>query len=119
MLLIVYISLIIYQGNPLERYPSACDKIPTLKVLQMDEKEELQQQQHLDILDHASKPENDGEKCEAGIEIHSDDRDSGLGSSLDETANREVSKHSQIYSCLLYTSPSPRDRQKSRMPSSA
>ena len=25
----------------------------------------------------------------------------------------------QIYACLLYTSPSPRDRQKSRMPSSA
>ena len=24
-----------------------------------------------------------------------------------------------IFSCLLYTSPSPRDRQKSRMPSSA
>ena len=24
-----------------------------------------------------------------------------------------------IYFCLLYTSPSPRDRQKSRMPSSA
>ena len=29
-----------------------------------------------------------------------------------------VTKHS-IHSCLLYTSPSPRDRQKSRMPSSA
>ena len=26
---------------------------------------------------------------------------------------------SRAYSCLLYTSPSPRDRQKSRMPSSA
>ena len=26
---------------------------------------------------------------------------------------------SQCYVCLLYTSPSPRDRQKSRMPSSA
>ena len=26
---------------------------------------------------------------------------------------------SQIMNCLLYTSPSPRDRQKSRMPSSA
>eukprot|EP00828_Plagiopyla_frontata_P014004 TRINITY_DN1848_c0_g1_i2.p4 TRINITY_DN1848_c0_g1~~TRINITY_DN1848_c0_g1_i2.p4 ORF type:complete len:150 (+),score=28.52 TRINITY_DN1848_c0_g1_i2:211-660(+) len=26
---------------------------------------------------------------------------------------------SMIYNCLLYTSPSPRDRQKSRMPSSA
>src|SRR5665213_4575699 len=25
----------------------------------------------------------------------------------------------QVYLCLLYTSPSPRDRQKSRMPSSA
>ena len=25
----------------------------------------------------------------------------------------------QVMSCLLYTSPSPRDRQKSRMPSSA
>ena len=25
----------------------------------------------------------------------------------------------EIYFCLLYTSPSPRDRQKSRMPSSA
>ena len=27
--------------------------------------------------------------------------------------------HTQSLSCLLYTSPSPRDRQKSRMPSSA
>ena len=26
---------------------------------------------------------------------------------------------SSVYACLLYTSPSPRDRQKSRMPSSA
>eukprot|EP01015_Nassula_variabilis_P005245 TRINITY_DN137_c0_g1_i11.p6 TRINITY_DN137_c0_g1~~TRINITY_DN137_c0_g1_i11.p6 ORF type:complete len:120 (+),score=13.81 TRINITY_DN137_c0_g1_i11:843-1202(+) len=25
----------------------------------------------------------------------------------------------EVYTCLLYTSPSPRDRQKSRMPSSA
>ena len=25
----------------------------------------------------------------------------------------------QVFNCLLYTSPSPRDRQKSRMPSSA
>ena len=27
--------------------------------------------------------------------------------------------HAAFKSCLLYTSPSPRDRQKSRMPSSA
>ena len=27
--------------------------------------------------------------------------------------------HFKVWICLLYTSPSPRDRQKSRMPSSA
>ena len=30
-----------------------------------------------------------------------------------------INKESQRISCLLYTSPSPRDRQKTRMPSSA
>ena len=30
--------------------------------------------------------------------------------------NRDLTR---LYICLLYTSPSPRDRQKSRMPSSA
>ena len=30
-----------------------------------------------------------------------------------------ASKKVQLIICLLYTSPSPRDRQKSRMPSSA
>ena len=33
------------------------------------------------------------------------------------TAERVISDDSKV--CLLYTSPSPRDRQKSRMPSSA
>ena len=32
---------------------------------------------------------------------------------------RETKKNIRYISCLLYTSPSPRDRQKSRMPSSA
>ena len=31
----------------------------------------------------------------------------------------DVSKYKKVDFCLLYTSPSPRDRQKSRMPSSA
>ena len=31
----------------------------------------------------------------------------------------ELNKIREYYGCLLYTSPSPRDRQKSRMPSSA
>ena len=35
----------------------------------------------------------------------------------DEEVGRQFLE--RIHSCLLYTSPSPRDRQKSRMPSSA
>ena len=31
----------------------------------------------------------------------------------------DMSEPERCLSCLLYTSPSPRDRQKSRMPSSA
>ena len=31
----------------------------------------------------------------------------------------EIDKSLSVGDCLLYTSPSPRDRQKSRMPSSA
>ena len=31
----------------------------------------------------------------------------------------QLKKLLDLYNCLLYTSPSPRDRQKSRMPSSA
>ena len=36
-------------------------------------------------------------------------------------SKKEITKilFEQGYICLLYTSPSPRDRQKSRMPSSA
>ena len=35
------------------------------------------------------------------------------------TQNKPNWKQSEVGACLLYTSPSPRDRQKSRMPSSA
>ena len=34
-------------------------------------------------------------------------------------AHYEIKNEEQKKDCLLYTSPSPRDRQKSRMPSSA
>ena len=36
---------------------------------------------------------------------------------LESICDKEIMD--QWYNCLLYTSPSPRDRQKSRMPSSA
>ena len=42
--------------------------------------------------------------------------DSEIG---EEESIRRESKEIQEKACLLYTSPSPRDRQKSRMPSSA
>ena len=37
----------------------------------------------------------------------------------DASAHHNATDKKQPYICLLYTSPSPRDRQKSRMPSSA
>ena len=40
--------------------------------------------------------------------------------SVDLRPDRDMTLNVEIYNpCLLYTSPSPRDRQKSRMPSSA
>ena len=33
--------------------------------------------------------------------------------------NSTMRKYSKVRNCLLYTSPSPRDRTRSRMPSSA
>ena len=41
----------------------------------------------------------------------------GLSQALHKKRVGDVSQ--AVQSCLLYTSPSPRDRQKSRMPSSA
>ena len=38
---------------------------------------------------------------------------------LDIVATSQNDNNVMVYTCLLYTSPSPRDRQKSRMPSSA
>ena len=37
----------------------------------------------------------------------------------EEKPDRSLQTNVEFYTCLLYTSPSPRDRQKSRMPSSA
>ena len=42
-----------------------------------------------------------------------------LGFNYREAIGAPLTKVVSSYVCLLYTSPSPRDRQKSRMPSSA
>ena len=44
---------------------------------------------------------------------------SGLVAAPDGQGSRTSEASAVNSSCLLYTSPSPRDRQKSRMPSSA
>ena len=44
---------------------------------------------------------------------------SNLDANLREEMRFEIRRLHDQYRCLLYTSPSPRDRQKSRMPSSA
>ena len=41
------------------------------------------------------------------------------GSPCFRADQRSITVYRQLIGCLLYTSPSPRDRQKSRMPSSA
>ena len=38
---------------------------------------------------------------------------------LEKRGEEQISLFDEYIYCLLYTSPSPRDRQKSRMPSSA
>ena len=43
----------------------------------------------------------------------------GLAPEIIEPQSSEIEIVSEFKICLLYTSPSPRDRQKSRMPSSA
>ena len=48
-----------------------------------------------------------------------DDLYDGLKEEIEEGVNILLERKWQPYNCLLYTSPSPRDRQKSRMPSSA
>jgi len=42
-----------------------------------------------------------------------------IGPSVKIDAGTQVGPHVVINGCLLYTSPSPRDRTRSRMPSSA
>ena len=42
-----------------------------------------------------------------------------IAGSIESAAYTEAGDWAVIWDCLLYTSPSPRDRQKSRMPSSA
>ena len=52
-----------------------------------------------------------------GVETSCADGSVSLAMMIFDT--NSIAGHLQDFTCLLYTSPSPRDRQKSRMPSSA
>ena len=51
--------------------------------------------------------------------FHPDEEGKGLGGNITQFELAKEFARLRAGSCLLYTSPSPRDRQKSRMPSSA
>ena len=52
-------------------------------------------------------------------DLHVNDYTENLVNSIRVVADKEAFTQAERDFCLLYTSPSPRDRQKSRMPSSA
>ena len=75
---------------------------------------------------HTHIPTNDARILSNGTGYQTDagmcgDYDSVIGMNKENSLNRFLKKNSVKHfpACLLYTSPSPRDRQKSRMPSSA
>ena len=47
------------------------------------------------------------------------DRITEIGDLSEAEANRDINATGKFVTCLLYTSPSPRDQRGSRMPSSA
>ena len=56
------------------------------------------------------------EKKELQEQVHTPSKDQPNISRLDDGQNPDVAR---LKACLLYTSPSPRDKRQSRMPSSA
>ena len=109
------------QGLP-EKFKSVEDLAKSYSELEKKLGEQTPQQEEVDPINatklkgEESKPEVKPDTTTASDEEKENDRTKALKSvftplknSFDKVGN----------SCLLYTSPSPRDRQKSRMPSSA
>ena len=69
------------------------------------------------LLAHA---QGDIQKHIANVEVYLE-HPAGIGehSNIVEAIEQEINEIAKYQDCLLYTSPSPRDRTRSRMPSSA
>ena len=66
------------------------------------------------IDDQSSSDDEDGKEA-----IESPTVESPIAEDFNERRSVQMKKYSNSISCLLYTSPSPRDKRQSRMPSSA
>ena len=64
-------------------------------------------------------PTNDGRLFSLNADTGKPDPEFGIGGVVDLTQGLGRKFNRKFYSCLLYTSPSPRDKRQSRMPSSA
>ena len=75
----------------------------------------------LDLVQSVLKPEKTSENIAIGLDTRGRDFSvEGLLDLLKALSNLEHVDFELLYlSCLLYTSPSPRDKRQSRMPSSA
>ena len=72
----------------------------------------------LHLIEPLGFPLEDSKMKRAGLDYH-EYASMKVHKSWDAFLSSEQPEAARMYACLLYTSPSPRDRQKSRMPSSA
>ena len=110
---------------PLKRPNGAADRFTKVKTTG----EEMEAMKRTSVIDnHAENGRllasndsrgRDVSERPAGVELDQDRRKVGPKGSKSNERNTMEDNGVSGMSCLLYTSPSPRDRQKSRMPSSA
>ena len=73
----------------------------------------------LDTVNNTQKEFNLGEASSWWLHHSLNSLNESLGERINCFSGDPLKIIEELISCLLYTSPSPRDRQKSRMPSSA
>ena len=106
------------EGYPGKRYYGGCIHVDEAENLAIDRAKELFKAEYANVQPHSGSSGNMGVflamlnpgDCIMGLDL-------SHGGHL--THGSKVSFSGQLYSCLLYTSRSPRERSLSRMPSSA
>ena len=107
------------EGYPGKRYYGGCEFVDEVEQLAIDRAKKLFNANFVNVQPHSGAQAN--QAVFLGI-LNPGDTILGMslaaGGHLTHGAKPNLSGK-WFNSCLLYTSPSPRDRQKSRMPSSA